>query len=255
MPEKQRLKLDGAIDPEKLTAEELVEALKKPGLQPGSVEYISIRLPEARAQAVLGKSIIQAVWNRIAVLEERLVNAITGAKDSLYFGGYASIRELEKMSGTPRNVISDGLGALPEEDKKKLETNKGCSYWEADRRKLRNPKFNATQVGELLKLIYSKTVTQVRHERKCQPLRLADPEESSLPSHTHVAEDVVRKRQPSRDSKKTAARAGECTGRTVDVTKHTRKREPEQMQDAADKPAKTRKTQKGGSRKRGGKDT
>lgn len=256
MPEKQRERLGGVIKPENLSGLTLALARQEQGLaqRPEAWEK---RVLEANALAALGKSIIQAVWDRIDELDKSIKKAMDHDKLYLYPpGGYASIRELEKMSGTPRAEISRRLRELSEAQMKELRTNMSCSYCEArEQDKQDKLKFDVEKVAELLDLKYYKYLAQVREERKCKPQRLAAPEESALPSHTHVTKEVGQKRQPSRDSKKTAARAGECTGRTVDVTKHTRKREPEQMQDAADKPAKTRKTQKGGSRKRGGKDT
>lgn len=250
MPEKQRKRLVDAATPECLNGRYLV--LKRCE-NDDEKDYWKKKLPQANALAALGRSIIQAVWDRIDELDQSIME-----HDKLYQyppSGYASIRELEKMSGTSRAEIRRRLKVLSPAQKKELRTNMRCSYWEAREQDNLNLKFDVEKAAELLDLKYYKYLAQVREERKCKPLRLADPEESSLPSHTHIAKEAGRKRQPSRDSKKTAARAGECAGRTVDVTKHTCKREPEQMQDAADKPAKTRKTLNGGSRKRGSKDT
>lgn len=257
MPEKQRKRLVDAATPECLNGRYLV--LKRCENNDAK-DYWKKKLPQANALAALGRSIIQAVWDRIDELDQSIME-----HDKLYQyppSGYASIRELEKMSGTPRAEIRRRLKVLSPAQKKELRTNMRCSYWEREPDKQDKPgkpdknlKFDVEKAAELLDLKYYKYLAQVREERKSKPQRLAAPEESSLPSHTHIAKEAGRKRQPIRDSKKTAARTGEGAGRTVDVTKHTRKIQFEQMQDAADKPAKTRKTLKGGSRKRGGKDT
>lgn len=228
MPEKQRKRLDDVIEPEDLRGTRIVKA-REEKLTPGP--DWDERMPDANALAALGRSIIQAVWNRIDELDKSIKKAME--HDKLYQyppSGYASIRELDKMSGTSRAEIRRRLKVLSPAQKKGLRTNMRCSYWEREQDKQDKQdklKFDVEKAAELLDLKYYKYLAQVREERKCKPQRLAAPEESSLPSHTHIAKEAGRKRQPSRDSKKTAARAGENAGRTVDVTKHTRKRKSE----------------------------